>query len=223
VRVIRDRRRARVRKVARIFARRLATMVAPPRCAACGSTCDTAAILCARCETELEKAPPLLEPGPPGIRRSVAASRFEGAARQVAHGLKYGRRLALAEVAARAMLTACPPAELRGAVVPVPPAPWRWRWRGFDPAEEIAATLSRLAGLPHRACLKRGGGPRQVGRRRSQRLADPPRVWAVREVPRLAILVDDVHTTGATLSACAAALRARGTRDVTALTLARAL
>jgi predicted amidophosphoribosyltransferase len=60
-----------------------------------------------------------------------------------------------------------------------------------------------------------------VGRRRSDRLADPPRVWSEVPGPRQALLVDDVWTTGATLSACARALREGGTRRVVALTLAR--
>jgi predicted amidophosphoribosyltransferase len=144
-------------------------------------------------------------------------------ARRVVHGLKYGRRLSLAGVAAEAMLRALPPGESPGAVVPVPPGPWRWRWRGFDPAEEIAVAVAGLTGLPFHPCLRRGRGRRQVGRRRAQRLTDPPRVWAVTAAPPSAVLVDDVWTTGATLEACAGALREAGSRRVIALTLARAL
>jgi predicted amidophosphoribosyltransferase len=177
--------------------------------------------VCTACERELAAATPLVEPGPPGVDLAVAASGFEGVARAVAHGLKFGRRLALAEVAARAIARACPDAELRCVIVPVPAAPWRWRWRGFDPAEEIALALARLEGLPYRPCLQRGGGGRQVGRPRAERLADPPRVWASGAVPAEALLVDDVHTTGATLGACAGALRAGGCGRVVALTLGR--
>jgi predicted amidophosphoribosyltransferase len=201
--------------------REIVALVAPPRCAACGLYCEAAASICPACERELGAAIPLIEPGPPGVELSVAASRFEGVPRAVAHGIKFGRRLALAEVAARAMLCACPDDELRGSVVAVPAAPWRWRWRGFDPAEEIGLAVARLSGLPLRPCRRRGGGSRQVGRPRAERLADPPRVWSAGEVPAEAVLVDDVHTTGATLAACAAALRARGCVRVVALTLAR--
>lgn len=163
----------------------------------------------------------LVEPGPPGVDLAIAASEFEGVARRVAHGLKFGRRLGLAEVAARAIHRACPPEELRGAVVPVPAAPWRWRWRGFDPAEEIALALARLCGLPYRPCLRRRHGARQVGRARSRRLADPPLVWVSGAAPAEVLLVDDVRTTGATLGACARALRGGGCARVLALTLAR--
>jgi predicted amidophosphoribosyltransferase len=154
---------------------------------------------------------------------AVAAGPFEGPARRVAHGLKYARRLSLAGVAAAAMLRALPEGECGGEVVPVPPGPWRWRWRGFDPAEEIAMAVADRAAIPFRACLRRNGGRRQVGRRRSERLSDPPRVWVVGEVPGEVLLVDDVWTTGATLSACARALRASGCGRVVALVLAHAI
>jgi predicted amidophosphoribosyltransferase len=79
-----------------------------------------------------------------------------------------------------------------------------------------------LSELPLARCLRRSRGPRQVGRKRAERLANPPRVWASGPAPEAALLVDDVWTTGATLSACALALRKAGCHRVVALTLARA-
>jgi predicted amidophosphoribosyltransferase len=163
----------------------------------------------------------VIEPGPPGVDLAIAASPFDGPARRLVHGLKYARRLALAGVAAEAMWRALPSHEAAEAVVPVPAGPGRWRWRGFDPAEEIAWALAARAGIPVVECLRRGRGRRQVGRRRWDRLANPPRVWATMPCPRQALLVDDVWTTGATLSACARALREGGSHRVVALTLAR--
>lgn len=200
-----------------------ASLIAPPLCAACGSPRPAEHVLCERCAAELAAAPRVREPGPPGVDLAVSAAPFEGVARRIVHMLKFGRRLSLAGVAAEAMLRALPTAESPGAVVPVPPGPWRWRWRGFDPAEEIAIATAERAGLPFEPCLRRARGPRQVGRRRWRRLADPPRVWIDAAAPRNALLVDDVWTTGATLEACARALRTAGSRRVVALTLAHAL
>ena len=203
--------------------REMASLVAPPLCGACGAGCSPDRALCEACQRDLATAPRANEPGPPGIDLAVSASPFEGPARRIVHGLKFGRRLALAGEAAEAMLRALPSHELAGTIVPVPAAPLRWRWRGFDPAEEIAVALGARADLPLADCLRRSGGRRQVGRGRMERLADPPRVRAVGAAPRAALLVDDVWTTGATLRACAEALRRAGSRRVVALTLARTL
>jgi predicted amidophosphoribosyltransferase len=211
----------------------IVSLLAPPLCAACGADRSVDESLCERCERELASAPRMLELGPSGLDLVVSASPFEGVGRRVAHGLKYARRLSLARVAAEAMCAALPAHLVAGPgreaeepammVVPVPPGPLRWRWRGFDPAEEIAIALSRCTGLPLEPCLRRGRGRRQVGRRRWERLSDPPRVWLEAAPPGAALLVDDVWTTGATLSACAEALRAGGCRRVVGLTLAHAV
>jgi predicted amidophosphoribosyltransferase len=74
-------------------------------------------------------------------------------------------------------------------------------------------------------CLRRAAGSAtQAGAGRSERLAAGRIAVAVRgRPPGRAVLVDDVHTTGATLHTCAAALRLSGTERVDAVTFARTI
>jgi predicted amidophosphoribosyltransferase len=111
------------------------------------------------------------------------------------------------------------------ALVPVPPQPARARRRGFDPAGVLAAALAPRLGIPERACMRRRDRERrQVGATRAQRRRPGRLAIEVRgPPPARALLVDDVHTTGATLDACARALVAAGCGEVVALTYARTL
>lgn len=197
----------------------LASLIAPPRCAVCAAAAAASERLCPRCEDGLRGARPRIG-SVAGIDETWSAASYEDVARGLVAALKFRRLPALAGRAATAIATAAPPGLLAGALVPVPAAPLRLRIRGFDAAEEIALELARLTGLRLAPCLRRGGGPRQVGRPRSERLAAPPRVVARRPAPRDSILVDDVLTTGATLAVCAAALRDRGAERVVAVTFA---
>jgi predicted amidophosphoribosyltransferase len=195
----------------------------PPLCTACGRGCRRGAALCSRCSRRLAEAAPLSGGGPPGLDRVWSSAAHEGVARELIVALKFRRLLPVAATMAGRIAELAPPAVLSGAVVPVPTAPLRALGRGFDPAAEIAGALSGLAGLQLSPCLTRRGTGRQVGRRRSQRLGQPPRLLLRGEAPPSALLVDDVLTTGATLSACARALRTGGAIRVAAITFTRRL
>jgi predicted amidophosphoribosyltransferase len=156
----------------------------------------------------------------PGVDLALAAAPYEGVGRGIVAGLKFAGRLQLAMPMAF-KLAALLETVGEAAIVPVPPAPVRSRRRGFDPAAELAAGLARITRRELRACLIRAEGPRQVGRPRALRLADPPRVRLAGEPPDRALIVDDVVTTGATLAACARALRDGGGQGVAAVAFAR--
>ncbi len=202
--------------------RRVWSLLAPPLCSVCGSATEAEDALCRRCASSLARARPL-SLVVPGADWALAATHYEGTARATVGALKFRARLPLAGSMATA-LAAAAATHLDGAVlVPVPPAPSRRRRRGFDPADEIARALAVRADLGLSRCLRRSDGPRQVGRPRRERLSSPPGV-TIRggSVPPSAVLVDDVVTTGATLAACAHALRAGGAGAVGALAFARA-
>ena len=148
---------------------------------------------------------------------------YEGPGRALVRGLKYRGAVGLAEPMAAAMCAGAP--SLEGALVPVPLHPRRRRQRGYNQAERLAAALSGRCGLPVADCLARSGpaSARQVGRARVERLSGGPEIRAATAPPRRVTLVDDVCTTGATLAACAAALRKAGTEEVGAVVYARTL
>lgn len=202
----------------------LLAALAPPLCASCGAWAARTEPLCADCRSGLRWLP--REPVFLGALPLWAPVAYDGPARALVRGLKFaGVRRAAAAMAAQ-MAANAPPAMLDAdALVPVPLHPARLRRRGFNQAARLAAELSWRCGLPVHDCLQRAGpAGTQVGRARTQRLegmAGAVRLRAGEQPPRSALVVDDVATTGATLSACAAALRAAGTTHVTALAYAR--
>jgi predicted amidophosphoribosyltransferase len=199
------------------------SLVAPPLCAACGRSCRAEVVLCTRCSRTLGAATPILAGGPQGIDRVWSSAPHDGVARSLVGALKFRRLLSVAELMADRIHWLAPGHLLGGAVVPVPAAPPRLRKRGFDPAGELAAALAAKLEVELTPCLARRGAGHQVGRRRAERISRPPKIEAIGEAPRSVLLVDDVLTTGATLTSCAAALRGAGAKRVVALTFTRRL
>lgn len=199
------------------------SLLAPPLCAACGRSCRAGAVICTRCSRTLGATAPILSGGPQGIDRAWSSAPHDGVARSLVGALKFRRLLPVAELMADRMHWLAPGHLLGGTVVPVPAAPSRLRSRGFDPAGELAVALAATLEARLSPCLARRGRGHQVGRRRADRIRHPPTIEAVAAAPRSVLLVDDVLTTGATLTSSAMALRGAGAERVVALTFTRRL
>jgi len=152
---------------------------------------------------------------------------YEGPAPALVASLKDGRRRGLAESLADVMAAELPVPAERAPLVPVPLAPRRERDRGFNQSLLLARALGRRWGVTVVDALVRvRDGPPQRGASATDRARQVAGAFAAGPtgvVPRRAVLVDDVHTTGATLAACARALRRAGAREVGAVAFARAL
>ena len=217
---------------------RIVDLIAPPVCVACRR--PATGQICGECRRALpwlrgHRCPRCALPRHRGgcpasgaaFDRAWAPLAHEGAARQLVHALKFRAALPVAGLMA-AHMAANLPADFRPpplAVVPVPPHAGRRRRRGFDPAALLAAALAARAGLPVSACLKRADrGRRQVGAGRGvRRSAGRFAAFVTAPPPAAVVLVDDVHTTGATLDVCARALKEGGVHWVGAATYVRTL
>lgn len=107
-------------------------------------------------------------------------------------------------------------------IVPVPGRPSRRRRYGWDQVDLLVRELSRLTGRPIERVLRRREGESQksldlAGRKRNLlgRIS-----CVVPRPPSACVLVDDVFTTGATLSVCASVLKQAGSERVVCLVLA---
>jgi ComF family protein len=197
---------------------------AEPRCAGCADRLPTgiATGLCASCRRT-----------PRGYRRLVAGGpyRRSAALAEWILAFKHGGRAELARPLAAFLAQVFEEAEgvRAGAVlVGVPLHPWRRFERGYDQAHGLGRELGERLGLELVAALRRTRwtppqGSRGIGSRAGNvaEAFSPVRRYTSRIAGREVWLVDDVVTSGATLRACAAALRAAGAREVSALALAR--
>src|SRR4051794_1606987 len=198
------------------------------RCNSCSRSCrrrsaspavatPAGALRCADCHR-------LMRPYPPA-EDLWAAYPYDGPAGALVRALKFDGRVAIADAMAAQLVANAPAELLAGTVVPVPVHPDHRRRRGIDHAAVLARALAARAGLDCVECLQRVGDPRpQVGRGRRERMHGP--LGAIRLRPGAAappevLLVDDVLTTGATLSASIRAVSVDGCARVRAIAYAR--
>jgi ComF family protein len=159
---------------------------------------------------------------------------YTGKYRKLLSAYKFGKSLPLGNFFAKRIVEALerlPPESAGGALVPVPPRPGKKRRTGWDQVAYLGSRLAKAGarplpypgpcpGLRPRPCLKRLPSKSQKELDRAGRRTNlMGKIICVKPPPRTAILFDDVITTGATLDACAAALKAAGTERVYAICL----
>ena len=219
----------------------------PPRCPGCGAIVSRGRTLCLECWSSLTfltgqgcircgipmdveglVCGPCLAhpPSHDGVR---AAVRYGGVASDIAVRLKHGRRIGLAKLMAQAMARHVPlePALM----VPIPLHRWRLWSRGFNQSLLMARELKRLSGQPfnpdvlirHKATPSLGGlGAKERANAMRGVFKVPVEARSVVRDAKI-LLIDDVHTSGATANAAALALKRAGAAKVTLLCWARVI
>lgn len=195
----------------------------PVRCVGCGRS---GAYICEACLAEAKRPPPGPPPESGPLANVLTPFAYEGVVRTAVQHLKYRGLRSLVPEMARPMawelaVTVPPPFTL----VPVPLHPARRRERGFNQAELLARELARLLDAPlSTGALRRAvDTPSQVSMRGvDERLRNIHGAFAAAHPldGETVVLVDDVTTTGATLSEAAHALLSAGAARVYGLTFA---
>lgn len=216
-------------------------LLLPPRCGGCRAPgswlCERCLArvrkveepLCRRCGAEVESA--RRECGCQKRLKSLARLRsavaYEGPVESAVHRFKYEgwRRLAapLGQLAAERLVVEGLPARC---VLAVPLHRDRLRQRGFNQSELLADELRRRLALfaPTGKLVRTRPTPPQVGNDRLHRFQNVRDAFEWHGPPlggEAMLLIDDVATTGATLDACAKALREAGSGPVTGFSVAR--
>ncbi|MFC1949423.1 ComF family protein [Chloroflexota bacterium] len=214
----------------------------PQWCVGCGKEGD---LICSSCLSSLPRVmPPLCprcgRPQPSGVlcpscvgwRAEIdgirSPFRFKGVVRLAIYQLKYRNLRTIAPLLSHMLCDYLTQNSMPGEVlVPVPLHRKRLRERGYNQSGLLARGLSKFLNLPVVAdCLirQRHASPqartKTVGDRQSN-VADAFTCRDERLRSKQVILIDDVATSGATLDACAAALKESGATSVWGLTLAR--
>jgi len=221
----------------RVCGVRLKNISRIPVCAACLNEPKPflAEHFCVDCRTPFLNASPLDENGRCGLCRAglsgydavYAYGEYEGNLRKLIHVFKYGGVTPLASELGRMLNGALPREEQFDVIVPMP-LHWRKRLqRGFNQSELLAKFIAKRTGIPLVGALRRRKQTdSQAGLTRAQRRTNVVGAFEVSRRERVegrhVLLIDDVLTTGATASACAAVLKRAGAKRVSVLTLARA-
>lgn len=230
----------------------LASLVYPPSCVVCAATVEPAEYLCDACDDKITRiVPPFCarcsEPFEGAIdhefrcancaqremnfEAAVSAYRSRGIVRHILLDFKYGRQIHLRHLIGRWLCAAMKDERLRAQtfdiLVPVPLHPARERQRGFNQAELLAQLLSAHMSIKHMSILQRlRYTTTQTAFDRAERMENLRNAFRLRpnaDVRGLRVLlVDDVLTTGSTLSECARVLKRAGARSTFAVTAARA-
>lgn len=204
----------------------LLDLLFPPRCAGCGRV-DTP--WCDQCQARLDAVPldTARRRPPPPLKAIVTTGIHTGYLQSLVQALKYDNAHTLAKPLAARLSRRISPGKVRfDTVAAVPLHVQRFKERGYNQSELLAQQVAELlgkqdfSGYLHRDFYTRP----QVGLNRTARLANVADAFRADPVfsGRRVLLIDDVFTTGATMSACAQAIMEGGAQAVYGLTVTAA-
>jgi len=211
------------------FPDRVLDLLFPPKCPFCGRLLEKDQFLCPGCQRDLpwltgaaaERAVEL-------TGGCVAPLRYQGTVREAIHRYKFGGKSARSRTFGLLIAQCLQDHGVEADLISWPPlSKKRLRRRGYDQAELLARAVGETLGLPVLPTLVKQEVPAQSGlegeaARRANvlgayRALDPQSIQGKR-----VLLIDDVVTSGSTLSECAKVLLLAGARSVKCAVLARA-
>ena len=231
--------------------RAIASLLYPPVCAICSANVRAGEYLCDQCDAKTvrvivpfcQKCSEPFEGAITGtftcancahrtihFDAAVAAYRSRGIVRQIIHDFKYGRQIYLRHLVARWLYAALDDERLRNLrfdiIIPVPLHPTRQRERSFNQASLLAELLSAEISIQSKPALERiRYTTTQTALDRAERMENLHNAFRLRKNTTVqglrVLLIDDVLTTGSTLSECARVLKRAGAISVHAATAAR--
>ncbi len=182
--------------------------------------------ICAACYADLPWTQPAVSPTPGIFECSIAMLRYEFPVDVAVKAMKFNRKLFYAPAFVEVLSAARP--FLPNDIDAILAVPLHWRrktHRGFNQAAELARPLARVLELPVVRGVRRVKATQfQSGLNTTARARNLSKAFAIHKPPNYqhVLIVDDIVTTGATLTQLGKALLNRGVERVSALTVARA-
>ncbi len=184
----------------------------PNCCVLCRCECTHAYALCIACENQLNQVPSSTI-----IAGITAGLSYQNEVIQFVHQLKFNDKLEYALILANNLLKSINRQTLPHAIIPVPLHRQRMRQRGFNQAVEIAKPIAKQLAIPlfKQHCIRTINTQPQAELTAKQRANNIKKAFRViKPIPDHIAIVDDVLTTGHTVTAFADCLRQAGAKKI---------
>lgn len=225
------------------FRDRLKRLLNPALCLTCAIPIDADQFICPHCLADLTRVEracslcglpnrteqavcPACRHHPPPWQRMVAPLIYQGESRQLIQDFKFNDRLYLANALVTHLLHYFRPTSV-DVLLPVPLHDRRFKERGFNQSEEIARRLSSALGLPcdTNSLVRVRATESQAGLSLNKRRKNLRGAFSYRPSSpyRSVAIIDDVITSGSTMSELSRLLNMSGVEHIEVWSLARAL